>query len=86
MVNPPKTEENDRRLYHSGPLPKESSEKEEAGSKIEDFMDLFGMSGHQTTSTAFTNLRHKASEPLSDKKSLMQLSSLQFNSLQDKLP
>lgn len=49
-------------------------------------MDLFGMSGHQTTSTALTNLRHKISDPLSDKKSLMQLSSLQFNSLQEKLP
>lgn len=49
-------------------------------------MDLFGMSGHQTTSTAITGLRHKTSDPLSDKKSLMQLSSLQFNSLQEKIP
>jgi hypothetical protein len=49
-------------------------------------MDLFGMSGHQTASTAQTNLKHKTSEHLSDKQSLMQLSSLHFNSLQEKLP
>lgn len=90
MVNPPKNPIiEEKRLYKSGPLPADSSKRSEASQNkpIEDFMDLFGMSGG--VSSFGTALKHKASEPVSQLKdlSLVQMSSsVKFVSLPEKQP